>query len=52
MKLDIITNKKEIQGDVNPNDEFYTPYYAIEPLLKYLKPNSKILCPFDTEESL
>ena len=20
------------------NDEFYTPYYAIEPILKYLKP--------------
>ena len=33
MKLDTITNKKEIQGEVNPNDEFYTPYYAIEPLL-------------------
>ena len=52
MKLDTITNKKEIQGDVNPNDEFYTPRCAIEPLLKYLKPKSKILCPFDTEESL
>lgn len=52
MKLDTITNKKEIKGDINPNDEFYTPYYAIEPLLKYLKPKSKILCPFDTEESL
>lgn len=22
------------------NDEFYTPIYAIEPILKYLKPNS------------
>jgi len=33
------------------NDEFYTPRYAIEPLLKYLKPNSKVWCPFDTEES-
>nr|DAH44184.1 MAG TPA: adenine-specific methyltransferase [Caudoviricetes sp.] len=33
------------------NDEFYTPSYAIEPLLKYLKKNSKILCPFDTERS-
>ena len=52
MKLDTITNKKEIKGDINPNDEFYTPYYAIEPLLKYLKPKSKILCPFDTEGSL
>lgn len=52
MKLDTITNKKEIQDGINSNDEFYTPYYAIEPLLKYLKPKSKILCPFDTEESL
>lgn len=33
------------------NDEFYTPNYAIEPLLKYLKPNSLIWCPFDTLES-
>lgn len=33
------------------NDEFYTPNYAIEPLLKYLKPNSLVWCPFDTAES-
>lgn len=33
------------------NDEFYTPVYAIEPLIKYLKPGSTIWCPFDTEES-
>ena len=33
------------------NDEFYTPIYAIEPILKYLKPNSKIWCPFDTKQS-
>jgi hypothetical protein len=33
------------------NDEFYTPRYAINPLLKYLKPSSTIWCPFDTEES-
>jgi len=43
MKLDLITNK---------NDEFYTPRYAIKPLLKYVKPSSSVLCPFDTEESL
>lgn len=52
MKLDLITNKAEITNIINPNDEFYTPYYAIEPLFKYLKPNSKILCPFDTKDSL
>ena len=51
MKLDLITNKAEKQGEVNPNDEFYTPNYAIEPLLKHLKPSSFIWCPFDTHES-
>jgi hypothetical protein len=51
MKLDLITNTANLEGDINPNDEFYTPNYAIEPLIKYLKPNSNIWCPFDTEES-
>lgn len=51
MKLDLITNKAEKNGEVNPNDEFYTPRYAIQPLLKYLKPNSLIWCPFDTDKS-
>ena len=39
------------QGASSGNDEFYTPVYAIEPLIKYLKPGSTIWCPFDTEES-
>lgn len=34
------------------NDEYYTPLYAIKPLIKYLKPKSKIWCPFDTDDSL
>ena len=33
-------------------DQFYTPAYAIEPILGFLKPNSKVWCPFDTKESL
>lgn len=33
------------------NDEFYTPEYAVLPILKYLKPKSTIWCPFDTEKS-
>jgi hypothetical protein len=33
------------------NDEFYTPEYAVLPILKYLEPNSEIWCPFDIEES-
>lgn len=44
MKMDKLAGSK--------NDEFYTPRYAIEPILKYIKPNSKVWCPFDTDESL
>jgi len=33
------------------SDEVYTPYYAVKPILKYLKPNSTIWCPFDKEWS-
>lgn len=32
-------------------DEWFTPRYAVKPILKYLKPNSRILCPFDTADS-
>lgn len=32
-------------------DEFYTPKYAVTVIAKYLKPKSKIWCPFDTEDS-
>lgn len=51
MKLDEITNKRKMANGINPNDEFYTPEYAITPLLKYLSPNSNIWCPFDTAQS-
>lgn len=30
----------------NNSDEYYTPAYAVYPILKYLKPNSTIWCPF------
>lgn len=33
------------------NDEFYTPYYAVKPILKYLKKGTTIWCPFDTQDS-
>lgn len=33
------------------NDEFYTPVYAIKPILKYIKCSSTIWCPFDTADS-
>jgi len=64
MKLDTFSNKQKQSGFIyentnnaqvigvgNPNDEYYTPPYAIKPILKYLKPSSLIWCPFDTDES-
>lgn len=33
------------------NDEFYTPGYAVYPIVKYIGPKSTIWCPFDTEDS-
>lgn len=44
MKMDEVAN--------SGNDEFYTPLYAIKPIVPYLKPNSLVWCPFDTEDSL
>lgn len=41
----------QIQYNFNKNDEYYTPAYAVYPIIKRLKPNSTIWCPFDTEES-
>ena len=29
------------------NDECYTPYYAAEPIVKYIPKNKIIWCPFD-----
>lgn len=34
------------------NDEFYTPDYAIDPIMKYIPEGSRIWCPFDTAEIL
>lgn len=41
----------QIQYTFNKNDEYYTPSYAVVPIIKYLKKSSKIWCPFDTDES-
>jgi hypothetical protein len=43
MKMDIVAS--------SGNDEFYTPRYAVEPLVKYINKNAKVWCPFDTKES-
>lgn len=43
MKMDIVAGSN--------NDEFYTPEYAIRPLLKYLETGKTVWCPFDNERS-
>ena len=37
----------QIQYKFNKNDEYFTPEYAVEPIIKYLKKGSTIWCPFD-----
>lgn len=45
-------NKGYLTAKSTPeSDEWYTPAYGVRPIIKYLKPNSTIWCPFDTEES-
>ncbi len=41
----------QIQYKFNKNDEYYTPRYAVYPIIKFIKSNSSIWCPFDTKES-
>lgn len=33
------------------SDEYYTPDFAVRPILKYLPQDAVVWCPFDTEES-
>jgi hypothetical protein len=44
MKMDKIAGSQ--------NDEFYTPEYAIKPILKYIRKGATVWCPFDTESSM
>jgi len=44
MKMDVVACSK--------NDEWYTPAYAITPILKYVADKKVIWTPFDTEKSL
>lgn len=37
--------------DYKKSDEYYTPEYAVIPILKHIRPKSKIWCPFDKEDS-
>ena len=42
MKLDLVCKKQ---------DEFYTPEYAVTPILRYVPSDKVVWCPFDTDES-
>ncbi len=37
--------------NMTKQDEYYTDARGVKPILKYLKPNSIIWCPFDTKDS-
>ena len=41
----------QIQYQFNKNDEYFTPAYAVYPIVKRLKSDSRVLCPFDTKDS-
>ena len=44
-------DSKNILFSNGNNDECYTPDYAVKPILKYIKSNTVVWCPFDTVES-
>lgn len=45
-----IDSQAVLYSDGN-NDECLTPNYGVEPILKYIPPQSIVWCPFDTSES-
>ena len=41
----------QIQYQFHKNDEYFTPAYAVYPIVKRLKAGSTVWCPFDTGDS-
>ena len=41
----------QIQYGFRKNDEYNTPAYAVYPIIKRLRPDTTVWCPFDREES-
>lgn len=41
----------QMQYQFQKNDEYFTPSYAVYPIMKRLKEGATIWCPFDTKES-
>lgn len=46
-----INNGYVISDKTIKGDETYTPYYAVEPILKYIPKDKVVWCPFDKEWS-
>jgi hypothetical protein len=46
----MIDSQKVLYSEGN-NDECYTPAYAVKPILKYIKKDWTVWCPFDEEDS-
>ena len=41
----------QLQYKFNKNDEYYTPSYAVYPIMEKIPKGSVIWCPFDKESS-
>ena len=41
----------QIQFQFHKNDEYFTPAYAVYPIMKRLKTGAAVWCPFDTADS-
>lgn len=41
----------QLQYGFCKRDEYFTPSYAVYPIIKRLKPGATVWCPFDTEDS-
>ncbi len=41
----------QFQFRFNKNDEYFTPEYAVYPIMKRLRPGTVVWCPFDMENS-
>lgn len=44
-------NNNKVLWTKNGSSEFYTPPYAIAPIIKYIDPNWTVWCPFDLIDS-
>ena len=44
-------NSNSVLYSTGKNDECYTPAYGVTPIIKYIKPNDVVWCPFDTKDS-